>query len=38
MDAYRMPKPHPHTPCWYCKSWAGPCWGDPYMADCRAMA
>jgi len=22
-------------PCWYCVHWAGPCWGDPYMADCR---
>ena len=35
MDAYRMPKPKPHQPCWYCVHWAGPCWGDPYMADCR---
>lgn len=22
-------------PCWYCVHWAGPCWGDPYMSDCR---
>ena len=22
-------------PCWYCVHWAGPCWGDPFMADCR---
>jgi len=22
-------------PCWYCVHWAGPCWGDPYLADCR---
>jgi hypothetical protein len=22
-------------PCWYCTHWAGPCWGDPYMADCH---
>jgi hypothetical protein len=25
----------PARPCWYCVYWAGPCWGDPYMADCR---
>ena len=35
MDAYRMPKPKPVQPCWYCVHWAGPCWGDPYLADCR---
>ncbi len=22
-------------PCWYCVHYAGPCWGDPYLADCR---
>ncbi len=22
-------------PCWYCVHWAGPCWNDPAMADCR---
>jgi hypothetical protein len=22
-------------PCWYCRHYAGPCWGDPYLADCR---
>ena len=33
MDAYRMPKPH--QPRWYCTHWAGPCWGDPGLADCR---
>ena len=26
---------HPPRPCWYCVHWAGPAWGDPYMADCR---
>ena len=30
-----MPKPHLSTPCWYCAHWAGPCWGNPYLADCR---
>ena len=25
----------PNRPCWYCVHWVGPCWGDPYMADCR---
>jgi len=29
------PKPKPHQPCWYCMHWAGPCWGDPGLADCR---
>lgn len=24
-----------NRPCWYCVHRAGPCWGDPYMADCR---
>jgi len=28
-------RPESHQPCWYCVHWAGPCWGDPYMADCR---
>jgi len=31
-DYTRPPK---HQPCWYCVHWAGPSWGDPYMADCR---
>lgn len=22
-------------PCWYCRHYAGPCWGDPSLADCR---
>lgn len=22
-------------PCWYCRHYAGPCWGDPDLADCR---
>ena len=35
MDACRYPRPEAETPCWYCVSWAGPCWGDPYLADCR---
>jgi hypothetical protein len=26
---------HPPRPCWYCVHWAGPAWGDPYMAACR---
>ena len=36
INAHRGPsEPLPDTPCWYCVHWAGPCWGDPYMADCR---
>lgn len=26
---------HASRPCWYCVHWAGPCWGNPYLADCR---
>jgi len=26
---------HPPRPCWYCVHWAGPSWGDSYMAACR---
>jgi len=26
---------HPPRPCWYCVHWAGPAWGDPYLAACR---
>lgn len=29
----------PHNPaigpCWYCRHYAGTCWGDPALADCR---
>lgn len=25
---------HPPRPCWYCVHWAGPAWGDPYLARC----
>ena len=36
INADRGPSvPLPDTPCWYCVHWAGPAWGDPYMADCR---
>jgi len=37
INADRGPAVPPRTdrPCWYCVHWAGPCWGDPYMADCR---
>lgn len=37
--AYQHFSPHSDAPrpCWYCRHYAGPCWGDPTLADCRRV-